>query len=57
MKGKKRSGKSRKGMISVLKEAFCTKKDQESDSENSQIKGKRGRSDGYVGMKRMAGDI
>ena len=43
-------------MISVLKEAFDKKKDQKSDLENSQIKGKRGRSDGYVKMKRMAGD-
>src|SRR3989441_5395030 len=56
VKGKKRSGKPRKGMISVLKETFGKKNDEESDLENSQNKGKRGRSDGYAEIKRMAGD-
>ena len=56
MKGKKRSGKPKKRMISVLKEAFAKKKDEESDLGNSQNKGKRGRSDGYAEMKKMAGD-
>ena len=56
VKGTKRLGKPRKGMISVLKEAFGKKKDEKSDLKNSQIKGKRGRSDGYVEMKRIAGD-
>src|SRR3989442_16002327 len=56
VKGKKRSGKPRKGMISVLKEAFGKKRDEESDLENSQNKEKRGRSDGYAEMKKMAGE-
>ena len=56
VKGKKRSGKQRKGMISVLKEPFGKKKDEDSDLENSQNKGKRGRSDGYAEMKRLAED-
>ena len=56
VKGKKRSGKRRKGMISVLKEAFGKKRDEKSELENSQNEGKKERSDGYVEMKRMAGD-
>src|SRR5437867_11459691 len=55
VKGKKRSGRPRKGMISVLKEAFDKKKDEKSNLENSQNEGKKERSDGYVKMKRMAG--
>ena len=56
LKGKKRSGKTRKGMINVLKEAFGKKKDEKSELENSQNEGKKERSDEYVEMKRMAGD-
>ena len=45
VKGKKRLGKPRKGIISVLKDAFGKKNDEESDLENSQNKGKIGRSE------------
>ena len=41
VKGKKRSGKPGKGLISVLKEAFGKKKNEKSDSENSQNKRRR----------------
>ena len=56
VKGTKRPGKPRKGMISYLKEAFGKKKDEKSDLENSQNKGSREKSDGYVEMRRMARD-
>ena len=56
VKGTKRSGKPRKGMISYLKEAFGKKKDEKSGLENRQNKGSREKSDGYVEMRRMAGD-
>src|SRR2546425_9815896 len=56
VKEKKRSGKRRKGMISVLKEAFGKKRDEKSELENSQNERKKERSDGYVEIKRMAGD-
>src|SRR3989441_9856415 len=56
VKGTKRPGKPRKGMISYPKEAFGKKKDEKSDLENSQNKGSREKSDGYVEVKRMAGD-
>ena len=42
--------------ISVLKKAFGKKKDEKSELENNQNEGKKERSDGYVEMKRMAGD-
>src|SRR5437867_6130562 len=45
VKGKNRSGKPRKGMISVLKEAFGKKKDEKSELENSQNEGNKERSD------------
>src|SRR3989442_1673378 len=56
VKGTKRPGKPRKGMISYLKEAFGKKKDEKSDLENSQNIGRREKSDGYVEMRRMAED-
>ena len=56
VKGKKRSAKRRKGMISVVKEAVGKKKDEKGDLENIENKEKRKRSDGYEEMKRMAGD-
>ena len=43
-------------MINILKEAFGRKKDEKNDLENRQNKEKREGSDGYVEMKRMAGD-
>ena len=51
VKGKKRSGKPRKGMIIVLKEAFGKNKDNKGSLENCQNKGRRERSDGYVKME------
>ena len=56
VKGTKRPGKPRKGTISYIKEAFGKKKDEKSDLENSQNKEKSEKTDGYVKMKRMAGD-
>ena len=56
VKGTKRSGKSRKGIISYLKEAFGKKKDEKSDFKKSQNKESREKSDGYVEMRRMAED-
>src|SRR3989442_14266394 len=56
VKETKRPDKPRKGMTSYLKEAFGKKKDEKSDLENSQNKGSREKSDGYVEMRKMAGD-
>src|SRR5437867_12064877 len=53
--GRRRTGRPRKGMISDLKEAFCKEKVEENESEEREKKGRK-RSDGYVEMKRMAGD-
>src|SRR5437867_10164094 len=52
---RRRAGRPRKGMISDLKEAFCKEKVEENESEEREKKGMK-RSDGYVEMKRMAGD-
>ena len=52
--GRRRTGRPRKG-ISDLKEVFCKEKIEENESEEREKKGRK-RSDGYVKMKRMAGD-
>jgi len=39
-----------------VKEAFDKKNDEKSDLENNQNKGKSEKSDGYVKIKRMAGN-
>ena len=53
--GMRRMGRPRKGMISDLKEAFCKANVEGNESEEREKKGRK-RSDGYVEMKRMAGD-